>query len=299
MVSIPEAPLGSTGKTIPLVGFGTAQFPHFDTAAIYQSEEPLGEAIAQALRLGLIKSRDELFITSKLWFGHAHRQLVLPALQTSLKNLGLEHIDLYLIHFPVSLKPGTGFPFSKEDIEPLDYEGVWEAMEECQNLGLTKSIGVSNFACKKLERLLATAKIPPAVNQVELNPVWQQKKLRDFCEKKGIHITAYSPLGAKGTIWGTNRVMECQMLKEIANAKGKSVAQVSLRWVYQQGVSLVVKSFNKERMKENLDIFYWELSAEELQKIEQIPQYRGSRSEEHVSEDGPYKSLEDLWDGEI
>ncbi|KAL9454079.1 hypothetical protein AB3S75_009641 [Citrus x aurantiifolia] len=320
MVSIPEAPLGSTGKTIPLVGFGTAQFPfgaateavkesvvhaievgyrHFDTAAIYQSEEPLGEAIAEALRLGLIKSRDELFITSKLWFGHAHRQLVLPALQTSLKNLGLEYIDLYLIHFPVSLKPGTGFPFNKEDIEPLDYEGVWEAMEECQNLGLTKSIGVSNFACKKLERLLATAKIPPAVNQVELNPVWQQKKLRDFCEKKGIHITAYSPLGAKGTIWGTNRVMECQVLKEIANAKGKSVAQVSLRWVYQQGVSLVVKSFNKERMKENLDIFDCELSAEELQKIEQIPQYRGNRSEVHVSEDGPYKSLEDLWDGEI
>ncbi|KAH9745917.1 Deoxymugineic acid synthase 1 [Citrus sinensis] len=172
-------------------------------------------------------------------------------------------------------------------------------MEECQNLGLTKSIGVSNFACKKLERLLATAKIPPAVNQVELNPVWQQKKLRDFCEKKGIHITAYSPLGAKGTVWGTNRVMECQVLKEIANAKGKSVAQVSLRWVYQQGVSLVVKSFNKERMKENLDIFDWELSAEELQKIEQIPQYRGNRTEVHVSEDGPYKSLEDLWDGEI
>ncbi|KAH9745922.1 Aldo ket red domain-containing protein [Citrus sinensis] len=186
-VSIPEAPLGSTGKTIPLVGFGTAQFPfgaatevvkesvvhaievgyrHFDTAAIYQSEQPLGEAIAEALRLGLIKSRNELFITSKLWLGHAHRQLVLPALQTSLKNLGLEYIDLYLIHFPGSLKPGTGFPFNKEDIVPLDYEAVWEAMEECQNLGLTKSIGVSNFACKKLERLLATAKIPPAVNQV-------------------------------------------------------------------------------------------------------------------------------------
>lgn len=108
----------------------------------------------------------------------------------------------------------------------MDFRSVWEAMEECHKLGLAKSIGVSNFSCKKLENLLATAKIPPAVNQVEISPLWQQKKIREFCEEKGIHVTAYSPLGAKGMLWGTNNVMECQVLKEIAAARGKSMAQM-------------------------------------------------------------------------
>ncbi|KAK2635543.1 hypothetical protein Ddye_030335 [Dipteronia dyeriana] len=320
MVTIPVAALTSTGKTIPLVGFGTAEYPfsssneaskeaalqairsgyrHFDTAALYQSEQPLGEAIAEALSLGLIKSRDELFITSKLWVSNAHRHLVLPALQNTLKNLGLEYLDLYLIHFPASLRPGSVYPFKEDDIVAMDYESVWEAMEECQLLRLTKTIGVSNFTCKKLHKLLATAKIHPAVNQVEMNPVWQQTKLREFCEEKGIHITAYSPLGAKGTPWGTSRVMESEILKEIATSKGKTIAQVCLRWIYTQGVSVVVKSFDKERMKENLDIFDWKLSAEDLHKIEQIPQSRGSLAEVYITEKGPFKSIEDIWDGEI
>ncbi|KAJ4710184.1 NADPH-dependent codeinone reductase-like protein [Melia azedarach] len=232
--TIPSTTLSSTGETIPLLGFGTADYP-------FSSDN------------------------EALWIDHAHRELVLPALQNSLKNLGIKYLDLYLIHFPASLKPGTGFPFKPDDILQLDYEAVWEAMEECQKLGLTKSIGVSNFSCKKLETLLVTAKIPPAVNQVEMNPVWQQKKLREFCKKKGIHITAYSPLGAKGTAFASNRIFESEVLKEIATAKGKTVLEdfvcgcelckVSLRWVYEQGVSLLVKSFNKERMKENLDIF--------------------------------------------
>ncbi|KAJ0038057.1 hypothetical protein Pint_22023 [Pistacia integerrima] len=213
MVSIPVAILPSNGETIPLVGFGTAEFPfnstgatkdsvlqaiqlgyrHFDTASMYQNEQYLGEAIAEALHLGLIKSRDELFITSKLWTSDSHRELVLPALQNTLKNLRLDYLNLYQIHFPGSLKPGSGFAINEENIVAIDLESVWEAMEECQKLGLTKSIGVSNFSCKKLEKLLASAKIPPAINQVEMNTVWQQKKLREFCEEKGIHITAYSP----------------------------------------------------------------------------------------------------------
>ncbi|KAF8398864.1 hypothetical protein HHK36_014728 [Tetracentron sinense] len=316
MGNIPEMPLGSGVRAIPLVGMGTAVFPfvasetmkssilhaielgyrHYDTAALYQSEKPLGEAI----RLGSIKSRDDLFITSKLWCTDAHGDLVLPALRQTLQNLQLEYLDLYLIHLPVSLKPGECVvPFKKEDILPMDFKSVWEAMEECQKLGLTKSIGVSNFSCKKLEKLLAVAKIPPAVNQVEMNPLWQQKKLREFCKEKGIHITAYSPLGAKGAPWGTNQVMECEVLKEIAKARGKTVAQVCLRWVYEQGVSVVVKSFSKERLKENLEIFDWTLSQEELQKIAVIPQFRGSLALEIVSDEGPYKSLDELWDGEM
>ncbi|KAL9393767.1 hypothetical protein Peur_013052 [Populus x canadensis] len=320
-INIPTSTLRSTDRTIPLLGYGTAEYPfgasietmkesilhaielgyrHFDSASLYQSEVPLGEAISDALRLGLIKSRDELFITSKLWCSDGHKDLVLPALQKTLENLQLEYLDLYLIHWPVSSKPGEYvFVVKEKDLLPMDFQSVWEAMEECQKLGLAKSIGVSNFSCKKLENLLATAKIPPAVNQVEISPLWQQKKIREFCEEKGIHVTAYSPLGAKGTLWGTNNVMECQVLKEIAAARGKSIAQICLRWVHEQGASVLVKSFNKERIKQNLDIFDWKLSQEDLKRMSQIPQQRACVAAGFVSDKGPYKSVEEFWDGEI
>ncbi|XWS34879.1 hypothetical protein CRYUN_Cryun21dG0075100 [Craigia yunnanensis] len=320
--SIPDNVLRWSGQRMPVLGFGTASDPvegselvtklavlqaiklgyrHFDTASLYGTEQPLGEAIVEAISLGLIKSRDELFITSKLWCSDAHEELVLPALQTSLKNLKLEYLDLYLIHWPLSLRKGIeGVSGDKEYlIFPMDFSSVWAAMEDCQRLGLTKSIGLSNFTCKKVADILAIAKIPPAVNQVEVNPLWQQKKLREFCHENGILLSAYSPLGAIGTSWGNNRVLECEVLKEIAKAKGKTVAQVCLRWAYEQGVSITVKSFNGERMKHNLDIFSWSLSEDELEKINDIPQSRGYRGEEFISEDSPFKTLEELWDGEI
>ncbi|XP_010272067.1 PREDICTED: non-functional NADPH-dependent codeinone reductase 2-like [Nelumbo nucifera] len=318
--SVPMVAL-SSGYLMPLVGMGTASYPfdaseasklpilraiqlgyrHFDTAALYQSEQHLGKAIAEAISLGLIQSRDELFITSKLWCSDAHHHLVLPALRETLQKLQLEYLDLYLIHFPVSMKP-TGnleIPPQKEVIVAMDVKSVWAAMEECQRLGLTKSIGVSNFSCKKLENLLAIAKIPPAVNQVEMNPLWQQKKLRDFCMDRGIVVVAYSPLGAKGTIWGSNRVMECELLLEIARERRKSVAQICLRWVYEQGVGLLVKTSNEERLKENLDIFNWALSDEESEKINQIAQSRGFDGDTFISANGPFKSVEEFWDGEV
>ncbi|KAJ4711192.1 Reductase 2 [Melia azedarach] len=319
-IGIPEVLLKSSSRRMPVLGLGTAASPfsgsettkmaileamklgyrHFDTATLYQTEQPLGDAIAEALSLGIVKSRDELFITSKLWCSDAHQDLVVPALQKSLDNLQLEYLDLYVIHWPVSSKPGSyEFPIKKEDFLSMDFKSVWEAMEECQNLGLTKSIGVSNFSCKKLGEVLATAKIPPAINQVEFNPLWQQTKLREFCKANDILLTAYAPLGARGTIWGSNRVMECQLLKQIAEAKGKTVAQVCLRWAYQQGVIVVVKSFNRERMKENLEIFNWELTEEETKKISAIPQSRGCLGEDYISFNGPIRTIEELWDGEI
>lgn len=151
-----------------------------------------------------------------------------------------------------------------------------------------------------------------------MNPFWQQKNLRDFCEKRGIHVTAYAPLGT-----GTDQIMKCEVLKEIAASKGKTVAQVEafrsnitksflfepfllmllvlfvkvcLRWVHEQGVSVVAKSFNKERMKENLGLFDWQLSPEDLQKISQLPQRKVYPGDEFVSDEGPYKSVEELWD---
>ncbi|KAK9113923.1 hypothetical protein Syun_020720 [Stephania yunnanensis] len=245
---------------------------HFDNAPPYKTEQPLGLAITEALKLDLIKSRDELFITSKLWCCDAHPHLVVPALQKTLKNLGLDYLDLYLIHWPVSSNnPGNyDLLLPKEELVRMDYKSVWAAMEEAHRLGLTKSIGVSNFSCKKLEYLLSIAKVPPAVNQ-----------------------------GARENIWGPNRVMESPVLKEIAIARGKTVAQVCLRWVREQGVTLLVKSFNEERMKENLDIFEWELSEEDLEKINEIPQSRGLPGSFFVSDEGSFKSLAELWDGEL
>lgn len=169
------------------------------------------------------------------------------------RNLKLEYLDLYLIHMPLrlSLSPGQQLmSLEHHAAHRLDIKSVWEAMEECQKLGLTKAIGVSNFSCKKLAELLSSATIPPAVNQVrlpslnisndqcmyqnlctillkvEMNPIWHQKQLLNFCKQKGIHITAYSPLGASGTSWGDGRVLQNDTLQAIAKARDKSVAQV-------------------------------------------------------------------------
>ncbi|CAL5427760.1 unnamed protein product [Camellia sinensis] len=137
-------------------------------------------------------------------------------------NLGLEYLDLFLIHWPLRLKQGIHkTPIPKECIFGMDVKSVWEGMEECQRLGLTKAIGVSNLSSKRLRHLLSFAQIPPAVNQVEMNPLQQQKELRDYCKSKGIHITACSPLGARGTTRGDNQITECSLLEEMLRPKAK------------------------------------------------------------------------------
>ncbi|KAJ4817943.1 NAD(P)-linked oxidoreductase superfamily protein [Rhynchospora pubera] len=307
----------SSGHSMPVMGLGTFEHPfdpekaktavleaikigyrHFDTASLYGSEGALGEAIAEAVQLGLIESRNDVFITSKLWWNDNHPDLVLPAIRSSLRNLKMEYLDLYLIHWPVSVKPGPiTFPIRRENIVPFYLKGVWEAMEECQRLGLTKSIGVSNFTTKKLEELLAFAKISPAVNQVEMNPSWRQQKLTEYCAQKGIIITAYSPLGGQ-SMSGRNLVLTSDVLTEIANAKGKSVAQISLRWLYEQGASIVVKSFKKERLMENIEIFNWELTDEERLKINTIPRQKMCTVEVMLSKEGSLTSV-DLADIEV
>ncbi|KAF7836411.1 chalcone reductase [Senna tora] len=160
-----------------------------------------------------------------------------------------------------------------EDVMPLDLKGVWAAMEECQRLGLTRAIGVSNFSVKKLQNLLSFTTIAPAVNQVEMNAAWQQKELVRFCKEKGIAVTAFSPL-RKGGSRGPNEAMENDVVKEIAEERGKSAAQVCLRWLYEEGVTFVPKSYNKERMTQNLQIFDWSLKEEDHKKISQINQHR-------------------------
>ncbi|KAK9675711.1 hypothetical protein RND81_11G025500 [Saponaria officinalis] len=319
-MTIPRIQLRDNSGSIPVLGFGTATDPpvspettkaavltaiqlgyrHFDTACLYYTEEPLGEAIAQALDDGLVSSRNDLFITSKLWCSDAHKDAVVPALKTSLRKLKLEYIDMYLIHWPVSAKAGVyEYPIKKEDFMAMDYKSVWEAMEECKKLGLTKAIGVSNFSRKKLADLLAFAAIPPAVNQVEVNPTWQQKELIQYCNSNNVLVTAYSPLGAIGTFYGSNKVMESTVLKQIASLGNKYVAQICLRWALEQGIAVVVKSFNEERMKQNLDIFEWELSSEDHEMIKMIPQSRVCRGLDYTSNYGPFTTISELWDEDV
>ncbi|KAJ4961424.1 hypothetical protein NE237_021334 [Protea cynaroides] len=313
---IPQVVL-NTGHRIPSIGLGTSCDPipanltstlvtaielgyrHIDTASFYKTEEFVGQAIAQALERGLIDNRSDVFVTSKLWCSDSDHDLVLPALKGSLQKLGLDYVDLYLVHWPVRLKQGVGLLCQKEDILPFDMKGTWEAMEECFRLGLAKSIGVSNFSSKKLSQLLAYATVSPAVNQVEMSPTWQQRKLREFCNEKEIHVCSWSPLGAYGSKWGSSMVMENPILKDIAMVKGKTIAQIALRWVYQEGAIPIVKSFNRDRMSENLKIFDWELTQEELDKISQIPQKKLFSGEMFISPNGPYKSLEELWEEEV
>lgn len=310
--TIPEVVLpSSTGqRKMPVMGLGTAPeatskvttkdavleaikqgYRHFDAAAAYGVEKSVGEAISEALKLGLISSRDELFVTSKLWVTDNHPELIVPALQKSLRTLQLEYLDLILIHWPITTKPGeVKYPIEVSEIVEFDMKGVWTSLEECQKLGLTKAIGASNFSIKKLEKLLSFATIPPAVNQVEVNLGWQQEKLRAFCKEKGIVVTAFSPL-RKGASRGANLVMDNDILKELADAHGKTIAQICLRWLYEQGLTFVVKSYDKERMNQNLQIFDWSLTEDDYKKISEIHQERLIK--------GPTKPLlDDLWDEE-
>ncbi|KAG8378670.1 hypothetical protein BUALT_Bualt07G0009400 [Buddleja alternifolia] len=321
MEKVPEIVLNS-GHKMPTLGLGTATIPlpppppdqltsilidaisagnrHFDTAAVYGTEESIGRAVAEAVERGLIKNRDEVFITSKLHMKDNHRDLVLPALKETLGKLGLDYVDLYLVHWPVWVKQSANlFKMSGEDLLHFDIKGVWEGMEECSKLGLAKSIGVSNLSCAKLSKLLEYATIPPAVNQVEMNVAWRQVNMLEFCKEKNIHVCGWSPLGANGGILGSLAVMESPILKEIAAAKNKSIAQVALRWIHEQGASPIVKSFSKERMKENLEIFDWELTEEDVCKIQTIPQAKGFKGQIFIFPDGQYKSLQEFWDGEI
>ncbi|KAL6905440.1 hypothetical protein ACP4OV_003041 [Aristida adscensionis] len=323
-VAVPAAAV-SSGKPMPRVGLGTASFPlgdgdgdhaivrdavldaldagyrHFDTAAVYGTERAVGEAAAEAVRAGAVASRDELYVTSKLWVADAHPGRVIPALHKTLQNLQMEHVDLYLIHFPVSMRPpaAQGSPvLVKEELVAMDVKGVWEEMEECQRRGLAKAVGVSNFSCKKLEHLLSFAKIPPAANQVEVHPYCRQRKLREFCKEKRIQLCAYSPLGGKGAPWANNLVLDSPVLKQIARDRGKTVAQVCMRWVYEQGDCVIPKSFNHMRMRENLGIFDWELTDDDHRKINSLPESRGTY-DFFVHESGPYKTADEFWDGEI
>ncbi|KAI4459520.1 aldo/keto reductase [Holotrichia oblita] len=280
----------NNGQKIPIFGLGTwkskpgevtqavkdaidAGYRHIDCAHLYDNEKEVGAAIAEKIRDGTIK-REDLFITSKLWNTFHRPDLVEGAIKITLNDLGLEYVDLYLVHWPTAYKEGGSlFPEKDGKIEfsYVDYIDTWKAMEKLVGKGYTKSIGISNFNKKQVERILAEAKIKPVNNQVECHPYLNQRKLIDFCQAHGITITAYSPLGSPDRPWAKPddvRLMDDSKLKQLATKYNKTVAQILLRYQVQRGVITVPKSVTKSRIIENFDIFNFELQKNDMDYID-------------------------------
>lgn len=222
-------------------------YRHIDTAAIYENEEEVGAGIRKC---GV--PREELFITTKLWNSAQGYESTLKAFDASLKKLGLTYVDLYLIHWPKSKAV-----IARDGKKYLD---SWRAMEELYNAKKIRAIGLSNFHENHIEDILRTCKVPPMVNQIELHPLLSQKPLRDFCASKNIVVTAWSPLGQ-------GNLLKDPTLTAIGKKYNKTAAQVILRWDLQIGVITIPKSVHEERIKENSEIFDFELSQEDMDKI--------------------------------
>src|SRR5690606_16752359 len=219
------------GDQMPILGLGTwksapneafeavleaikAGYRHIDCAHIYKNEKEIGEALSKAFREGFVK-REDLWITSKLWNDSHEEQEVLPALRTTLKNLQLDFLNLYLIHWPVALKKEIDFPKGKEDfLSPSEapLSSTWGAMEQAVDMGLTRHIGLSNFNSRKISEILAYARIQPEMNQVELHPFLPQNKLLKFCTENNIFVTGYAPLGSSYRV--TNKEVDFPILLE-------------------------------------------------------------------------------------
>ncbi|KAH7283187.1 hypothetical protein KP509_35G065300 [Ceratopteris richardii] len=231
-----------------------------------------------------------------------HRGPSKPSIAEAL-TLQLDYVDLCLIHFPIRIKEEVGITMKDpepQDLLPFDMEGTWKALEDCFRKGLTKAIGVSNFSSKKIMDLIKVAEIPPSVNQVEMHPLWHQKQLRETCKRFDIHVSAWSPLGAPRESWGSPDILNEKVIKEIAAKRGKSPTQVALIWGLDNGVSVIPKSFNRTRMEENLQMFDWHLTEQDHEAIGKLKQRRNSPAYAFCHpEFGSYKTIQDLWDGEV
>ena len=260
----------NNGVSIPVLGFGTwkaeneevayqavlealkAGYRHIDTAAIYKNEESVGRAIRDS---GV--SRQEIFVTTKLWNTNHSYEEARQAFEQSMEKLGLDYLDLYLIHWPNPklLRENEAWKTRNAD--------VWRAMEDLYQEGKIRAIGVSNFLPKHLDALLETARIVPAVNQVRLAPGVYQEEVVDYCREKGIFLEAWGP-------FGQGELFEKKEVQEIAAKQGKSVAQIALAWSLAEGFLPLPKSVTASRIQSNLDCFGIELSKEEREILKSI-----------------------------
>jgi len=248
----------NNGIKMPILGFGVFQITDpaeceqavldaiqtgyrlIDTAMSYQNEEAVGQA---AKKCGVL--REDLFITTKLWLADAGYDKTKKAFETSLRKLGLEYLDLYLIHQPIG-----------------DYYGSWKAMEELYKEGVIRAIGVANFMPDRLVDLVMNNEIPPAINQVEVNPFFQRAFDQQVMKKKDVQIQSWGPFAE-----GRNGLFENETLKTIGSKYNKTIAQVVLRWLIQRNVVCIPKSVHKERIKENFNVFDFVLGEEDMQTI--------------------------------
>lgn len=267
MSAVGRTVLIAAGVEMPVVGFGVFQIPpdetdkavataletgyrHVDTAAAYHNEAGVGSAV-RASGLG----RDEVFVTTKLWNADQDPARVRPALERSLDELGLDHVDLYLIHWPV---PSAGL-----------YAAAWEKMLELRDAGLTRAAGVSNFTTDHLDRVVAASGEAPAVNQVELHPRLAQPELLRHHARLGVATTAWSPLAQAAAL-------QDPVITEIAGRLGRTPAQVVLRWHLQRDTVVIPKSVTPERIRANLDLHDFELAPADVAAIDRLD--RGERT---------------------
>ena len=233
-------------------------YRHIDCAAIYQNEEEVGRALTDSFQAGDAK-REDMWITSKLWNDSHAPEHVRPALETSLKKLQLDYLDLYLIHWPVALRHGVELPRGPEDFLPLSevpLESTWETMLKLSEQGLTREAGVSNFSKRMIEQVSVATGHTPAVNQVELHPYLQQDALIAACKALGVAVTAYSPLGSPDSAAMMRRhddvlLTQHPTIVEIADAHQATPGQVLIAWAIARGTSVIPKSVNPGRIAEN------------------------------------------------
>ena len=261
-----------------------AGYRHLDSASDYGNEAEVGAGIRAALAAGLCR-REDLWVTSKLWNTYHAPEHVRPAAERTLRDLGLDHLDLYLIHFPIALRfvpfedryppewvydPAVARPRMEPAAVPL--AETWGAMEDLVSAGLVRRIGVCNYGMSLLRDLLAYARVRPATLQVELHPHLTQEKLVRFCRENGIGVTAFSPLGAPSYVpldmaTPAESVLEDPAVREAARRHGRTPAQVVLRWAVQRGTTVIPKTSRPERLLENLALFDFELTDDEMRSI--------------------------------
>lgn len=245
-------------------------YRHIDCAMLYGNEKEIGEAIRAKIADGTVR-REDLFVVTKLWNTFHEEEKVVPTCRKSLENFGLSYVDLYLVHWPVAqesydLNPNC--PFVETEVLDYDYVNTWRGMEKCVELGLAKSIGVSNFNSKQIARILANCTVKPVMNQVEVNLHLSNKKLINYCRSLGIEVTSYSPFGSPSRPWKseTDPVISFRdpKLVQIGDKYGKTSAQVMLRYLVQIGTIPIPKSVNRERLIQNGNIFDFELSKSDM-----------------------------------